>query len=453
MNESAPIVEKLARSLSNAEQHRLSGEHSKALEICESILEKYPDYSGALQCKGLSLYEMGKNTEALACLSTAYIYTPTDTTLSMALANCLRGSNKTFSALTFALQANKAVPNNFSAKFILADCWNGIKNHAKEFQTLQRMSPQERSNCMLAYFDSAFNLSDFKVAADILEGYLLDRDITDGIAQSILRLPKHHISNAMFSHLKKFIKTKINDDSFDKFMIARFYELCEDDVEADNWYERANSEQFEARKEDAQEELDSYRARIEWIQNNKSTLGKVADSRADFHTTLCIIGPSRSGKTTIESNLAKEKRIVRGFESPILQEAARNTYNKNGWAPNNSLVYMHKALLGEFIDEYARLSEFYNVRSKQNYNLTLTMPGLMWDLPFFIENVPNIKCYKTNRSRNDVAKDIYRRKYKTEYNFSYDMSMVNEYLDLFYEYVDNLTDIWPSIFVQESSIR
>ena len=113
---------------------------------------------------------------------------------------------------------------------------------------------------------------------------------------------------------------------------------------------------------------------------------------------------------------------------------------------------MHKALVGAFLDEYSGLSKNFNLRPKSNFTLTLTMPGLVWDLPFFIENIPNVKCYLADRRRSDVAADIFKRRYKQEHNYSYDKGMINTYLDCYYEYVKIISEIWPDVIIKDKNL-
>ena len=70
--------------------------------------------------------------------------------------------------------------------------------------------------------------------------------------------------------------------------------------------------------------------------------------------TIVIIGPSRSGKSTVESLLAEYPNIHRGFEHPIVQETASLVMSEGGYPRRLHLTAMPSELSGKFRSKYSQ---------------------------------------------------------------------------------------------------
>src|SRR5262249_33664911 len=85
-----------------------------------------------------------------------------------------------------------------------------------------------------------------------------------------------------------------------------------------------NRAMFLARQEEFRKLSERQRNTVTWLQENPiKALGDNRDSRQPI--SLFILGPSRTGKTTMEQLVATLDGVKRGYENPGLEKAIRRT--------------------------------------------------------------------------------------------------------------------------------
>jgi hypothetical protein len=84
----------------------------------------------------------------------------------------------------------------------------------------------------------------------------------------------------------------------------------------------------------------------------RSNAIKPAPDAPDAPISLFIVGPSRSGKTTLEAVLAAAAGVRRGYESRIVEKAAYRTFQLSGLLSSNKLSDLPRELEGRFAEIY-----------------------------------------------------------------------------------------------------
>jgi hypothetical protein len=186
---------------------------------------------------------------------------------------------------------------------------------------------------------------------------------------------------------------------------AQSWALHHDGRFADAWQhlKRANQLVFDAEQTVAQQDLDGKRRELRRLEG----LGSGIDWRAPSHRDDCpdvlfILGPSRSGKTTLES-LLESCGLIRGDESNLIATTARDTLQGAGFVPFEAAEALPK-----------------HVRE--------TNPEIISDVAYLIALVPNARFMLLDRETNDLLFSIYQQHYARGNLYAYSLPTANSYV-------------------------
>jgi tetratricopeptide (TPR) repeat protein len=154
---------------------------------------------------------------------------------------------------------------------------------------------------------------------------------------------------------------------------------------------------------------------------------------------LFILGPSRSGKTTLESHLSKLDGVRRGFENKLLSSAVSKANNASGRLPSGFLPFLPDGLLPAFCQNYHRLFERKSADAKV---FTTTTPGLIAYLPSILAALPNAKFVLMRRAPLDLLVRTYFKNYRSGHTHACDPNWILEYIDWY----EQLSRQWEKNF-------
>jgi tetratricopeptide (TPR) repeat protein len=160
---------------------------------------------------------------------------------------------------------------------------------------------------------------------------------------------------------------------------------------------------------------------------------------------LFLLGPSRSGKTTLESLLSRIEGVRRGFENKLLSSAVAKANNAGGMLPSGFLPFLPDRLLPKFSEIYHRLVESKSAGSKV---FTTTTPGLVAYVPSIIAALPTAKFILMHRSPLDLLVRTYFKNYRSGHHHAYDPKWIAEYVDWY----DDLSRQWEKQFPERVRI-
>ena len=158
--------------------------------------------------------------------------------------------------------------------------------------------------------------------------------------------------------------------------------------------------------------------------------------------SLFILGPSRSGKTTLERFIGAMKCIKRGGETLIVENAVRRAFQTAGLATRDSIVELPPALNGPWRELY--LKELQE-RAGAARVFTNTFPGQIHGVLQIAALLPNARFVFLKRDPDDITLRIYMKKYKIGNPYAYDIGDIRDHIAWYYQMIDVVAERLPSI--------
>ena len=156
---------------------------------------------------------------------------------------------------------------------------------------------------------------------------------------------------------------------------------------------------------------------------------------------LYILGPSRSGKTSLETALEWLPGYRKGHECKILSQSTSHAFNTGDQLPSGALAMLPDDLMPEFANFYRSA---FRQSAKDASVYTTTTPGLIGNVPAILYAKPDAKFIFLHRAPDDVAFRMFFTNYRTGNLYSYDLAWCRAYISWYYE----LVDIWSKKFQQ-----
>jgi hypothetical protein len=147
---------------------------------------------------------------------------------------------------------------------------------------------------------------------------------------------------------------------------------------------------------------------------------------AEAPSLLFILGPSRSGKTTLESMLACSRSVARGFETLRLSNREKKPAN----------TPQADDALREFPFGTKTYAEFLVRLREESGNaryVTSTLPTLISSVGNNAELYPESKFIFVFRNMDDLILRILMKKYATRNHYAYDAVSIRRYVSFYYE--------------------
>jgi Flp pilus assembly protein TadD len=158
--------------------------------------------------------------------------------------------------------------------------------------------------------------------------------------------------------------------------------------------------------------------------------------------SLFILGPSRSGKTTLERFIGAIDGVKRGGETLIVANAVRRAFQTAGLAVKDSIAELPPALNGSCRNFYL---EALQERAGSAKFFTNTFPGQIHDVLEIAALLPNARFIFLTRDPDDITLRIYMKKYKTGNPYAYDIGDIRDHIGWYYQMIDVLAERLPNI--------
>ena len=158
--------------------------------------------------------------------------------------------------------------------------------------------------------------------------------------------------------------------------------------------------------------------------------------------SLFILGPSRSGKTTLERLVGSLDQIRTGCEAPLVERAVRRTFQAAAIPTAGRLDDLPAQLLPSFREMYV---EELVKRAGSAHVFTNTLPGHIHNAVLMASVIPNARFVLVKRSLEDVTWRIYLTKYLSGNSYAYDLKALIDYLDWYNTMIDLTAEKLPGI--------
>lgn len=446
MESNRQILVETSKRLELAEKSRLAKQLDRAEAICRDLLKKHPNYVGALQTLGLTLADMQQYDLSCDYLARAASLNPKDWKVLTALSGSyLRNGASEMAALTLE-RAQVLKPNDASILATLGEIYREEREYELAANTHERAFTLDPSLgvARVGYGHSCGHLGRNAEAAAAYEQLIKDGFNSINTVFSLSQLPPSFITIDIEAHIAKAtIGQRMTNNEYENlfgFASASYLDKAGRHEEAWKYLIKSNGDIFKEVKEAYRGDAATRASVLQLL--SKSPKRSPLSAAAGATTSLFILGPSRSGKTTAERIAGNIDGIKRGFENPIIENAVRRTFQEAALITRQRLLELPPGLDDRFRSNYM---EELEVRAGDARVFTNTHPGRIFDVYRLAIAVPNTRFLFVKRDVDDIALRIFMKKYQAGHLHSYDLGATREYIDWYYRMMDGLAEKFPTI--------
>ena len=343
-------------------------------------------------------------------------------------------------------QARRLNPNDVSVYLTLAEIYREEREYNLAAESYRKILNQLPS-CAEAEHglgDCCSNLGQVAEAAAALKRAHELKPSSVAIVYALSQLPASATDVPILASLDQVRKDEGQDqDTFDTFVafaLAAALDRQGRHVEAWSALREANRREFPKHES-------AYRKQV--VRMN--TAREAALHESAIHTgdrpknpqsqplSLFIVGPSRSGKTTLEHLVAQLEGVKCGYESRLVERAARRTSQLSGLLTIRNPSDLPKALDDRFREIYLEeVQEFAQGASI----VTDTYPAMIPYVGRVATTLPNARFIFIKRDRYDCALRIFMKHYRAGNDYAYDIGTIFAYITWYYA----MADLWLEKF-------
>jgi len=434
------------RQLEKAEQLRRQGQTDQARAICETLIRQYPDYFGALYTLGLLYADRGQYQEAIGPLVRAAMLNPKNWRALTALSGVYLELDATEMAADTLEKARSVEPQEPSILFTLGEVYFKQCAYDSAAEVYRKVLEVDNNSpdAAVRFATCCSRLGKYAKAAETFERLLKRGFYSPVIFFELINLPASYVTIDILSELEKMLRDNNNAARLENW--ATFIRACVFDRagrHAEAWQQvTAANRRLQTKHQKNAVELAAVQ-RENLSQLKKKTINIYSERRTEPATqSLFILGPSRSGKTTMEALIASVDGVKRGYENPIVEDAVRNTLQSAGFLTSRMFEVLPPRLDAMCREIY--LKELAS-RAGSAVVFTSTHPARIHDLARITGAFPNVKAIFIKRDFDDNLLRIYMQKYEVGNSYAYDIDSIRNHLSWYNEMIDVLAEKLPSI--------
>ena len=433
--------------LEEADRLRQQGKFDRAEAICYPLVRRHPGYVAALHTLGLVYLDKGDAEHALDCLVRASMFDPANwMTLTALSLTYLRLGASEMAAQTLD-KALAIRPRDASILSSLGEIYREEREYERAQQAYQQalaLDPNLETPAIgLALCLSALGQS--TEAAGVLSK-TYDRGIRSlNLLHVMTTLPSGTVHIDVLSALDRLAASQnTSDGAFrNTLSFARAAALDAAGRHAEAWETLVAANRPLAIEHQAS--LKTYSARRERslarLRTAPSKAAQLPTSR-EQPVSLFILGPSRSGKTSLERLVSLLGGIKIGCEVPIVERAARRTFQAAAIPASNHLEDLPSPLISSFREMYL---EDLARRAGPARVFTSTLSGHIHNARLLASVIPNARFLLVKRDFEDVVWRIYRTKYLYDTPYAYDLKAIRDHLQWYNAMIDLTAEMLPDI--------
>lgn len=427
-----------------AEQLRRQGKLDRAQKICDAVVREHPDYVAALHTLGLIHADRNNLQLALNCLVRAAMLNPRSWSTLTALSGVyLELGAREMAAL--ALEQARAInPQDPAILVTLGEIYIREREYEKAKDAFAEAVALDKSYVAAetGYGWACLHLGENETAARVFEG-LLDRGVrTLEVLTALTYLPASLVHADLLDAIDKHVADVAEREGIVDPAIAFVRATALDKIgrHPDAWreFEPANQAVFTAMQGDYRDTLQRQRVVLQALRQN---LVSAAREEKTAPVSLFILGPSRSGKTTMELLASTLDGVKRGYENPIADLAIRRTFQNAGLLTSEFFEFLPPQLYPSFREIY--LDELKR-RAGDAKVFTNTHPARIFDAALVANVVPNARFIFVKRDPDDIMLRIYQRRYMNANAYAYDLKATREHVAWYYQMIDLLHQRLPA---------
>ena len=425
-----------------------SGRLDDAEKILEPLIREFPEYVGALVTLGLIQMERKQYLRALPCFSRAVMLCPHDWRILINLVHLYTVMDATEMASQAVDQAIAIEPDEPEVLFARGMVYANQCEHARAIEAFRSVL-KGAPNHLGAWYELGCNylkVGRLSEAADAFaravaspEGGVLALYLLSQLPASVVNIDTLSLADEFATKWSD----RVNEDVQIRLQFARAGALHQKELYDEAWRVLSDANAVVARKRrDAYFRVNEGQKRLLALATGSPNQAR-AESGFDGSsnvTSLFILGPSRSGKTTLERLISCLPGVKSGFENDLVMYAVRQVCQISGLLGAKHLVDMPSDLDDRFREFYAR-----SLRRKcDNASIfTNTVPGNIGAVGRLYALLPGARFIFIDRDVFDTAFRMYQKYYVSSNIYSYDLQWIHDHLTWYAAMIDTWSARFP----------
>ena len=440
----------LLRARSNvqeAERLRLAGKLDRAESICSGLLREFPDYVAALQTMGLVLADRSQDDRALTFLQRAFMLNPDEPNILTALSGVCLNLGAHRMAAKVLDQARQLAPDDANILAMLGEIYRADKEYElskKAYEAALRIDPAfVAAETGLA--TSLMHIGQLSEATAILERLVRQGSRSIPLVYMLSEMPSSVTHLGLLALLDEI---RVTAAQYDPKLNAQLAFTRAHIYDRAGRYEEAWAHLKEGRRYNYSENRRQYQtirqfhARLLELARRSGGTPDADDRLSDLPISLFIVGPSRSGKTSLERLVGTLPDVARGYENPIVENAVRRTFQTAGFPTSSLLVELPPPLSPLFKKFYC---EELRQRAGSAKILTNTLPERNEDAFRIASEIPNARFVFIKRDIDDVCLRIFMRLYRTGNPHSSELRDTRDHVTFCHDMIDVMAEKLPRV--------
>jgi tetratricopeptide (TPR) repeat protein len=416
-----PTYSEARNNLGNA--LHLLDRSEEAIAHYRKALEIRPHYAEAYFNIGTSLRALGRNDEAILQYEKAIAIRPNYAEAHNSLGNALDAAHRHEDAIA---QYEKAI----AIRPAYADA------HVNLGMTLWGLGRQEEA---IPHYEKVLAISPNYVET------LKYRDDALTVLLALTHLPEPILTIDALAQIENLVRKggpqQADFESLAGFIRAKVLDKANRHAEAWQQFVSANRTLFLANQADFIQMRAREAANLERLRNSAPLA--MPDAIEEGHPiSLFILGPSRSGKTTMEKLVSALEGVKRGYEDGIVEDTVRRAGEAAGlpstiWIEDLPRT-LHSLCRNLYTKELAR-------RMGSARIFTNTYPIRIHNADLIADIFPNARFLCIKRDVEDNVLRIYMRKYRVGNIYGYDLKATRDHVVWYHDMMDLLAQKLPAL--------
>jgi tetratricopeptide (TPR) repeat protein len=447
MNAASSLQENFIR-LQQAEQLRQRARFDEAQSICESLLQRHPDYAGALHTLGLIAGDREDHQQALNYLVRAAMLNPHNWMTLTALSGVYLRLGAVDMAKQTIGQARLIEPKQAGVLLLQGDIFREDREYETARDTYRQALAIDPSlvTAAIGLGWCLADLGEYRQAAEIFES-LIERGIH--LVEPLRALASFPAAAVRIDLLPQLGRVHRQQDEstaqFERaiaFIRATGFDRAGRHAQAWEQAVQANRSVFVSMQA-ALDRLDERRrASLAALQQYRRGSDFSRGDDGGPPVSLFIIGPSRSGKTTMEQLVGRLPGVKRGYENPIVENAVRRTFQVSALPPDTAVGSLLAPAYPLFRTLY-REELAHRLAGEKVF--TNTNSGCVFEAVRIASVFENVQFIFMKRNIEDNLFQIFMREYQGGNPYGYDLKAAREHILWHHQMADLMAEKFPNI--------
>jgi tetratricopeptide (TPR) repeat protein len=422
----AAAMQDARAQLENAELLRQQGKLDRAESACHTLTRRHPAYAAAWHTQGLVQLDKRNYERALDCLVRAVMLSPQSWMSLTALSRVYARLGATDMAAQTLERAIAVEPKNPAILVSLAEILRDEREYERAVEAYRqalRLDPSVDSAAIgLGLCLGA--IGENTEAQAVFETLLQRGCRTLDLCHAMTTLPAAAMNSGILKALDNLPPGQ-DEDSKLVSLFVRGTALDAAGRHSDAWdcFRTANRTMAAACDNELRDHLAREQANLASL---RGMAGRAAAPDERAPVSLFILGPSRSGKTSLERLFGALDGVKRGYENPAFDHSLRRTFHAAALPPGRHLEQLPAANLQTFRDQYQR--EIVR-RAGDARVFTNSTPSRIHEAGLIASTIPNARFVVVKRNARDNALRIYMKKYLQGNSYAYNLQTIYDYLD------------------------